>query len=60
MGFKKDVIELLSSVFGDSITSTIRDNYSENNPKELYDLAHSMLSRFMGTKNATKKLSKFG
>lgn len=55
--FKQDIIEMLTIAFNKSITSTINDNYSDDNPQEIYDLAHSMLTKLEGSKNASKKLS---
>lgn len=56
-GFKQDITVLLTRIFGDCINSIISENYDDDNPKELYSLADSMLSRFIGEKNSKKKLS---
>lgn len=57
MSFTQDIEKMLTQNFGNSISSLIKDNYSDDNPKEIYALASNMLSKLMGEKNAKKKLS---
>lgn len=49
--FKKEIAEILGHKFGEATRKMILDQYSDDNPQELYELANHMLSAFMGKKN---------
>jgi hypothetical protein len=58
MALKSEVISVLLPIFGESVKKMIDDNYEEKNPDELIDVAHHMISGYMGEENADKMLQK--
>ena len=58
MGIKEEVIEILRPIFGDKTVKMIETNYSDGEKAELFNLADTMLTNFMGEKSAKPLLSK--
>ena len=56
---KKEIISILVPIFGERIKKDIMEYYDNNNPSELFSLAHYMLSGYMGESNADKLLQNF-
>lgn len=51
MGLKENIIGILAPIFGNGVKGMIESYYDENNPQELYDLVHHMLSGVIGQKS---------
>lgn len=56
MSFKSEVIGVLTPIFGEQVKQIIEENYSADEERKLYDLAHLMLSGYMGRASTEKIL----
>ncbi len=55
---KEEVLKVLTPIFGDNVRKIINEYYDSNKPEEIIELAHHMLSGYMGKKNADRILKK--
>lgn len=53
---KDELIKIMAPIFGEEVKQLIAANYDSNKPEELLDLAHHMLTGYMGEKNADRIL----
>ncbi|MCM2325093.1 MAG: hypothetical protein NDI94_01400 [Candidatus Woesearchaeota archaeon] len=58
MDLKSEIISVLSPIFGESVRNMIEDNYDSKNPSELIEMAHHMITGYMGEENANRLLDK--
>ena len=55
--FRKEIAEILGHKFGEDTKRMIMEQYSDDNPQEIYEVAEHMLTAFMGKKNSQVVLS---
>lgn len=49
-----EISRLMGTIFGESTVKILKENYEDEEPQKVINLAHKMLSDFMGEKNADK------
>jgi hypothetical protein len=58
MDLKSEIISVLLPIFGESVRNIIEENYDSKNPSELIEIAHHMITGYMGEDNANRILEK--
>jgi hypothetical protein len=53
---KEELIKILSPIFGEAVKRFLEEHYDSTHPEELIEVAHHMLSGYMGESNANKIL----
>ncbi len=55
---KEEILGVLTPIFGEGLKEQLTKNYDSNNPQEVIDVSHKMLSDYLGEDAADELLKK--